>query len=164
MEGGFTFLCACIFNYAQVSNSVYSPIQLVPTYVTRIGTQAYVDAPPPPWRFQVNRQVLDQFARPIGLGTTMWINEEFVSNPPNASGGCTSEFVNQADTETGTGIFGPDNYEVEDANFPASCELSSLQYFEIMYKGVLYSIRTKYGITWKHSGVTIEPIDEPPAP
>lgn len=162
MEGGFTFLCSCIFNYTQVSNIVYSPIQLVPTYVTRIGTQQYVDSPPPPWAFQVNRVVLDQFKRHIGVGTMMFVNEEFAPNPPTASG-CTAEDVDQADAETTSGIFGPDNY-IAPPELPTSCELSSLQYFEITYKGVVYPIRTKYGITWRHSGVTINPIDEPPAP
>jgi len=163
MNGGFSFLCSCIFNYAQAGNSVYSPIQLVPTYVTRTSGAGYQHQPPPPWDYQSNRVVLDQFARPIGSGTYMFINETFTSDPPAASGGCTADYVDQGDAETMSGIFGPDIYHVA-ADFPMGCELVSLHSFEITYKGTTYPIRTKYGITWRYSGVTIEPIDEPPSP
>lgn len=126
MEGGFTFLCSCIFNYTQVSNSVYSPIQLVPTYVTRIGTQGYVQGPPAPWAYQTSRQILDQFRRP--LSAIMWVNETYVLNPP--TGNCTNQNVDESDADSNAGgIFGPDTYSVP-GDAPNPCESSSLQYFE----------------------------------
>jgi hypothetical protein len=157
MEGGFTFMCSCIFNYTQVGNSKYSELRLVPTYVKRIGTQQYIQGPPAPWGFLVNREILDQFTRPINA--IMPVNESFIFNPP--TGDCTSDNVDENDGESNAGgIFGPDLYSLP-GGAPNPCESSSLQYFDIEYKGVSYRIRTTYVITWRYSGVTIEPHDEP---
>ena len=157
MDGGYSFLCSCLFNYAQASNQIQVPVNRIPTFVRRIGTQQYQQGPPAPYAFVVNREILDQFGAPINA--VMFVNESFDPDPP--SGNCTSEEVEQGDgNSTEGGTFGPDFYTLP-GNAPNPCESTSTQRFQITYKGYPYTVFTRYTVTWRYSGITLEPIQEP---
>jgi hypothetical protein len=127
------------------------PIQaVVPTYVRPIGTQAYTDSPPPPYLFNVNREILDRNWRPISK--VMFVDETYAPNPP--SGNCTGQAVSDHDDNSNeAGIF-HDEYS-QDAAGPAGCSSTSTQSFKVRMNGTNYPITTQYSVKWENTGVTI---------
>jgi hypothetical protein len=147
-----TFACSCVGS-AGAGNSQQQNLVRYPKWVKRIGTQTYTQGPPAPYVFVVNREILDQFGKP--LERVMFVDESFSPDPPN--GTCTSQPVAQGDANSNAaGIFGPDFYTLP-GNAPNPCSSSSRQSFVI--DG--HAIETTYDITWQYSGVSVQANNEP---
>lgn len=156
--GGISTYCSCILAYTQTQD-IYLPFEAkrVPTFVKRIGTPQYTLGPPVPWSYVVNREILDQFGRPIQA--VMFVDESYSPNPP--SGNCGSGEIDQGDANSNEGgTFGPDIYSLT-GSVPNPCSDTSTQSFVITYKGTPYSVLTTYTVTWSYSGLTLQGNNEP---
>lgn len=141
--------CYCGGHYMGFPGGTAQEVVRVPTYVAIIGTPAYTVGPPAPYVYNVNREILDQFRRP--LTGVRFVDETFTPSTPN--GNCTSLPVSTNNANSSDqGIFGPDLYSLP-GNAPNPCSSSSVQHFKVAGRDV----SPDYDVTWQYSGVTVTP-------
>ena len=147
-----TFYCDCALGLMVAGDGGQEPLVRRPTYVAVIGTPQYTDAPPAPYVYNINREILDQFRRP--LLRRMFVHEYYDPNPPNAvppDPKCTTNRIDTGDAYSNDyGIFGPDLYSL--GGGPNPCALRAIQHFEV--DGV--PVTPLYRVTWRYSGVSVE--------